>query len=340
MELIKSCSRRNNCGYCEEIDIAKGLAIVLVVLGHSFPDAEIGWTLIGKDSFARFLIRWLYSFHMPLFFLFGGFLLIPRLSKTDVKTNLVKRLRRLLIPFFFFSMIYIGLKTVGAAFANHPLSSHFIVDMFVGLSPANGCWFLWVLFVMSTICIFARRLGPYGLFILSVVMYVIAIREKSWMIGKIDLVFHFFVWFAMGGIMSFYYNKLKQQLSHLIIGLIALILLTTLQLYTSYWWISLIKAFCGMIMVFCLACKISEMDNNWLHKITVLFGKYCMDIYIISMLIVVPLRILYVNFNVSSYIPYYPWVILVTCLGCVLPIIISKNLVRKNKWLSLFVIGK
>ena len=327
-------------GYFEEIDIAKGIAIVLVVLIHSFPDAETGWTLIGKDSFAHFLMGWILSFLMPLFFLLAGFLLTPRLKNVNAKTNLVKRFRRLMIPYIFFSIIYIGFKTVGAAFANHPLSGNVIVDVFLGVSPAGGCWFLWVLFVMSAICILLRKSGPYGLFAISVVMYIMAIVDNSWMMGKLVRVFQDFIWFTVGGIMAIHYDKVKQYLNYVAIGIIAFMLLTALQFYTNCWWIKIIKTCCGIIMTLCLGCKISEMNNNWLHSIIVLLGKYCMDIYIISMLIVIPLRIVYINFGVSNYFPYYPWVILVACLGCVLPIIISKYLVRKTKWLKLFVIGK
>lgn len=45
------------------IDVAKGIGIILMVMGHtSMPDA---------------INRWIYSFHMPLFFLLSGLLFIP-----------------------------------------------------------------------------------------------------------------------------------------------------------------------------------------------------------------------------------------------------------------------
>ena len=50
----------DNKNYYEEIDIVKGFAIFLAVLGHSFPDAEKGWYIIGQDSFAHFVMEWIY----------------------------------------------------------------------------------------------------------------------------------------------------------------------------------------------------------------------------------------------------------------------------------------
>lgn len=43
------------------IDAAKGIAIILVVLGHVC--TGIPW-----------LVKWIYSFHMPLFFMISGYL--------------------------------------------------------------------------------------------------------------------------------------------------------------------------------------------------------------------------------------------------------------------------
>src|SRR5471030_1775734 len=53
-------SRNNN------IDIAKGIGIILVVLGHNW--------LITHDK-DGFLFRAIYSFHMPLFFFLAGIFL-------------------------------------------------------------------------------------------------------------------------------------------------------------------------------------------------------------------------------------------------------------------------
>ena len=63
-----------------EIDIAKGLAIILAVIGHAFPDAMKGFWIAGKDSIAASTESFIYSFHMPLFFMCSGFLLYTKLS--------------------------------------------------------------------------------------------------------------------------------------------------------------------------------------------------------------------------------------------------------------------
>jgi fucose 4-O-acetylase-like acetyltransferase len=66
------------------VDIIKGIGIILVMIGHS------GMFLIIKEN--AFLSTFIYSFHMPLFFIIAGFFM-----KDNV--NLKKSVKRLLIPF-------------------------------------------------------------------------------------------------------------------------------------------------------------------------------------------------------------------------------------------------
>ena len=51
------------------IDIAKGMAMLLVIIGHCSYSEKI-------------LVGWLYSFHMPLFFALSGFTFRPQRYKT------------------------------------------------------------------------------------------------------------------------------------------------------------------------------------------------------------------------------------------------------------------
>ena len=69
------------------IDIMKGIGIILVVLGHI--------------SYNSILITWIYSFHMPLFFLISGFLFYKSRKDGFIKRKLVG----LLTPYFCFSLL-------------------------------------------------------------------------------------------------------------------------------------------------------------------------------------------------------------------------------------------
>lgn len=67
------------------VDVMKGLGIILVVLGHTIHNSD--------------LHEWIYTFHMPLFFIVAGLFL-----KTGDDIYL-KRCKTILIPYLFFAVI-------------------------------------------------------------------------------------------------------------------------------------------------------------------------------------------------------------------------------------------
>ena len=79
------------------VDIVKGIGIILVMIGHS------GMFLPIKDL--NFLNVFIYSFHMPLFFIAGGFFLKD-------KINFIKSLNRLLKPFLIASFFYVFIASI------------------------------------------------------------------------------------------------------------------------------------------------------------------------------------------------------------------------------------
>lgn len=70
------------------LDIAKGIAIIAVVFGHS-----------GEKLFSHYL----FWFHMPLFFLVSGYLF--KSVKGDIKSWSFNKSKKLLIPYFSFGIL-------------------------------------------------------------------------------------------------------------------------------------------------------------------------------------------------------------------------------------------
>ena len=72
----------------EWIDEAKGIGIVLVMLGHC--------------CLHRNFCFWFYAFHMPLFFILSGYTFSGKGKFADY---LKKKIRTLLVPYMFFVII-------------------------------------------------------------------------------------------------------------------------------------------------------------------------------------------------------------------------------------------
>ena len=77
------------------IDIAKGIGIILVVLGHTLVPQ------VRETGFAGFLWIFIYNFHMPLFFFLSGYLFEKGLPDYTNKGKFtLGKLQYLMLPYF------------------------------------------------------------------------------------------------------------------------------------------------------------------------------------------------------------------------------------------------
>lgn len=80
------------------IDIAKGIGIILVVLGHTLVPQ------VRETGFAGFLWIFIYNFHMPLFFFLSGYLFEKGLFHYTNKGKFtLGKLQYLMLPYLIFS---------------------------------------------------------------------------------------------------------------------------------------------------------------------------------------------------------------------------------------------
>lgn len=93
--------------YYPYLDQLKGLAILLMVMGHalawsyndySFLNNQLS-TMTIEQSNASIIWKIIYSFHMPLLFFVSGFLFFKNNDTESYTTKIKKRFNRLLIPY-------------------------------------------------------------------------------------------------------------------------------------------------------------------------------------------------------------------------------------------------
>lgn len=118
----------------EFVDYAKGLAILLVVIGHL-----LQYNLVGTS--AKELFDIIYSFHMPLFMFLSGYVASLSIGKyLSRKVEYIqKKVYSLVVPFVFMG----GLNML---LYKH-ISMEYILNLF--RNPDNGLWFLIVLFCIQ-----------------------------------------------------------------------------------------------------------------------------------------------------------------------------------------------
>ena len=130
------------------MDIAKGIAIILVVIGHAIPDASTHNGIASPGL--KIIYDMIYSFHMPLFFLISGYFVNTLISKTTMLISIKKKFQRLLFPYIFVGLCYAPCKLLLSRFANDPFHLSNLWKMLIGINPDGELWFLYSLFVIST----------------------------------------------------------------------------------------------------------------------------------------------------------------------------------------------
>lgn len=127
------------------VDIAKGIGIVLVVVGHTLrglANADLmAWTPVP-----RFVDQFIYSFHMPLFFLLSGLFLTRSVSKLSFTQFLADKCRTILYPYVVWSSVTIAIKCCVGPLAHQQRSAVDIFDLLY--APIEQYWFLYVLFCL------------------------------------------------------------------------------------------------------------------------------------------------------------------------------------------------
>jgi len=207
------------------IDQVKGFAIFLVVYGHNFPITE----------------KYIYSFHMPLFFMVAGFF---HPIKQD-KNSIVKRIKTILIPYFIWSMfLFVFWLFLGRFYGeslHHNLSP---IKNFLGIFYAQGgrdymdwgipMWFLPTIFLTFLVFYLIRKVENYYIYfsllvVTPVVGFLLAYLFPMKYVWSFDVALVSLFFYTIGFYSFNYLKKINAQTTWtllLISGMIHFILFT------------------------------------------------------------------------------------------------------------------
>lgn len=133
------------------IDFAKGVAILLVVMGHI-----VQYNLKG-DS-ANKIFNFIYSFHMPLFFFLSGYVAALRYEGVcfeRVLTFIKKKFISLLVPFLTWGFL------LNLLLCRFPISESLLQLNLLVTHPDRGPWFLFTLFIIQAAFLGVRLCVSY-----------------------------------------------------------------------------------------------------------------------------------------------------------------------------------
>ena len=190
------------------IDLAKGIAMILVILGHT------------KKLVSPTVVWWLYTFHMPLFFMLSGMVFNPDKYK-NFKEMFKAKFKSLIIPYICFCLIlwfweYIVRRPTN--FINDKTLVKFI-GIFLGERGGKyylSMWFITALFLSEIfLYIFAKVVKnkkvffTTGFITTAVLGCFIIIKSESGFYWSADLVPISISFIIIGYFLKLYKEKLQ-----------------------------------------------------------------------------------------------------------------------------------
>lgn len=318
--------KKNKLRRLEWIDLVKGIAIGLVVIGHMLRGFVSSGMYSEYKNIFIYIDYTIYSFHMPLFFIISGALF--KNSKKLENMNqyflfIKKKVILLAIPYFVFSWIQIVIKLIMSNSVNNKVN---IMDFFtIIFNPIEQFWFL------------------YSLMIIFIIMGFIDIKIKSEQIKFIIIILSFLLanytiidlgilGNAISNIIYFYIgekiieNKERIKINNnIIISLLALYIILNLAIYNFKFSQNIliisrfIMAVVASLTIITICKKFQYNDKNIIYVFKIL-GKHSMAIYLLHIILGSGIRIVLLKLSINSLIVQ---VILGLIFAIIIPILLE-----------------
>lgn len=186
------------------IDIARGICIILVVIGHLVPPGSPEWYVTVHDI--------IYCFHMPLFMYVSGYVYRYFRKPIPYKRFLTKKIKRLMIPYFLVSILIICIKLVAerGLYMENPVDLSAFYKMCYLPSAGFFLWFVYVLFMIFLIMPFFNTNRKINvLLVLSLILLLLPVEFTN-LFCLLQFKTHLF-YFVLGCFTSQYNDRLREQ---------------------------------------------------------------------------------------------------------------------------------
>lgn len=274
----------------KEIDILYTIGSLLVIFGHSHPNT---WNLF-EGTFFYHCIVFIYTFHMPLFFLINGILLFRSnsIENKPFNTFICDKAKKLLVPYFFVTAITFIPKAYLEYRNLSFLKPRFILQIF--FNPRNNTWghfwFLPVLFICYIIFggikkAIAKTSNKFTIVVLTaccvlfLAVLLFAPNVTDWF--GINDIFDFAFYVPLGMLLSFLFKEKKEMPHILLLTLMFLAVSAAITLYVLHYQNIFARFTISILMLFTLL-GLSCLLKNKMENFFTFFSNNIFSIYIYS----------------------------------------------------------
>ncbi len=222
-------NRKNFTMRYQWIDIAKGIGIFFVVLGHVL--RGLVNANIATGDFFTFIDSIIYTFHMPLFMFLSGIFVVSSITKHGGRRFFISKLDTIFYPYVFW-MIFQGLfEVVLSKYTNGNVS---LLDVFSLWLPRAQFWYLYALFLFMTLFLLVYTFVRNWIFLLfpaSILLYSFFGTDDT----KVLYFFNrFLVFFMMGSLFGVVLPKLEYLIGNRYYALTFVITAILMQYYYHF----------------------------------------------------------------------------------------------------------
>ncbi|MBE6727645.1 MAG: acyltransferase [Ruminococcaceae bacterium] len=344
MSIIKNYSifTYKEVGFLEDkreywVDNLKVFACILVVLGHFFQSMRSSEIMSPSPS-ALWFDKTIYFFHVPLFFICSGYLYQKSSNTTTFngwKTNILKKIVSLGIPYFVFSLLTWCLKTLFANSVNKKVDNIF-TSLFI--KPISPYWYLYALFFMFLIIPtfknkYAAIIGIFISLTIKIITFIPLVSD----IYSLNIIFGNIIWFVIGMcINSFGANMKKKNNLHFSLSFILVFVFIGLSVLPEIYNTKhhIISFAMGLLGCFAFVLLFKELQRfNFLNKLFSYCAKYTLPIFLMHTIFAAALRGVLNKFGISSTMIH---IILGLFVSFACPVI-AAYIMSKIKYLDFFL---
>ncbi len=303
------------------IDCLKGLAIFLVILGHSIERYQ---NAVGENIILGQIDNFIYGFHMMLFFMISGY--IYGMKEEKLKENgqsegfwkfTKNKLIDLGIPYIIFALlVWLG-KFIFADFVKYQVS---LSDLFtILINPVAFTWFIYILLWVSVIIkgldlIIKNKVIVWGLTLLLAL--ISCVFETN--IKLIDRVNFYAIGYYTGAVIyKNFSEKICRNKPFILAIMIIFIVFSCLRgIYGELLCLKAITGISGSVLIMIIMYLIGERKNI-IYNFMVFCGEITIFLYILHPIVLSSIKVIFVKLGITNCVI---WLTTLIVLGFIIPI--------------------
>lgn len=308
----------------EWIDYLKAFACFLVCLGHLIQSLQKA-NIDNYINITTFINWFIYLFHMPLFMCMSGFLYCKNkkeFSWKNYKDFELKKIINLLVPYFTFYLIYVGINIIFSSSVNTPKGIKDIIGIFN--NPISPYWFLYALLAIFIIIPILEKICKNNEKLVFIILFIfkIAYIFIQTPIFAINQIMSYGIYFYVGCFINKENKKLNfksifTNILYIVMYVIFAIIFYRLQDNINEYIANILNILFAMAGIYICVSIFKTIQKS---KILDTFKKYTFQIFVLHTIFAAGIRIVLFKVGINNYLIHFVFGIF---FSIYIPVIVS-----------------